>query len=273
MKKRALIIGNGALYGAYSAGVTFVLCRELGPDYFDSVYASSVGVFEGTFYVANQPDTIEKTWRNKVDGDKLFSITKPFFGKKILDLDYLIGIFQGNVSHLDLKKVFNSKVNLRYFVVEEDTRKGYWKKPNKKDIFDLMQAASAVPIVYGEHKIKNKSYSDLSFVYGMDELIETIDLEQYDKVIIVYNHPKEKKTERFFQRLSFDIFSLIQKKEKQRSALEKSFSKSKVKVIRPQRKVPLLFSFDTDKERIGKTIDLGIKDAKRFLEEYNKSSE
>ena len=59
--KKALIVGSGGLKGAFEAGAVAKLCRVLGPDYFDAVYASSVGVFAATFFVANQPETIENT--------------------------------------------------------------------------------------------------------------------------------------------------------------------------------------------------------------------
>lgn len=63
MKKRILILGTGGLAGAYSAGFMAELGRKLGPNYFDEIYAYSVGSYIGTFYISKQPNTIENTWR------------------------------------------------------------------------------------------------------------------------------------------------------------------------------------------------------------------
>ena len=66
MKKRALVIGMGALRGAYDAGVVVTLCRALGPDYFHAVYGCSAGTYAIAHFVLNQPDSGEKLWREDV---------------------------------------------------------------------------------------------------------------------------------------------------------------------------------------------------------------
>ena len=94
MVKKALVTGSGGLMGAYDAGVLVILGRELGADYFDSIYASSVGVFISTFFKSGQSDTIENTWRNLVHSKQLVNFTNPLRGKQVLDLEYLAEIFQ-----------------------------------------------------------------------------------------------------------------------------------------------------------------------------------
>ncbi len=52
-KKVALILGPGALCGAYGAGMASVLGKYI---YFDKIYGCSVGVFAATFLVTKQFD-------------------------------------------------------------------------------------------------------------------------------------------------------------------------------------------------------------------------
>ena len=103
-KKRALILGSGGLAGAYSAGFASELCKKLGNEYFDSIYCYSVGSTIGTFFVANQPDVIENTWRKYVSGKQLIKPLNFLKGKPTLDLDYLISLFNNGKKDASIVK-------------------------------------------------------------------------------------------------------------------------------------------------------------------------
>ena len=96
---RALVLGVGGLRGAYDAGVAAALCQTLGHTYFDAIYMSSVGVFAGTFFAANQPDVMEHAWRNYVSGKQLVNYANPLRGRNILNTEYLIDIFKNDVNN------------------------------------------------------------------------------------------------------------------------------------------------------------------------------
>src|SRR3989344_9650545 len=105
---RALVLSVGGLRGAYDAVVAAALCRRLGSKYFQAIYACSVGVFAGSFYASNQPDIIENTWTNYVDGNQLVKYSNIVKGKDILNTDYLIDLFRSEKSFIDVEKVFSA---------------------------------------------------------------------------------------------------------------------------------------------------------------------
>lgn len=105
--RRALAVGGGGTCGSTIAGILYTFGKELGPDFFDAVYACSVGVYPSTFYIANQPTTINNTWRELVDGTKLVNPFNILIGRPVLKLEYLTRIFKSGISWLDTKAVLN----------------------------------------------------------------------------------------------------------------------------------------------------------------------
>ncbi len=271
--KKMLIVGSGGLRGAYTAGVLAELCRKLGPDYFDVILASSVGVYAATFYIANQPDTIENTWRNYVDSEKLVCFYNMLKDKEVLNLEYLSNIFQNYTSRLNLKKVIKSKVNLKYILTDYQRAKAYFVKPNKKNIFKLMNASCALFPLHTAIKIKNKTYID----GGLAEPLPFKEkfARKYIKVVVVHNKEEEYK-ERKITILLFKLLAKFVPKNLQKlmnfyfDRLEKIKSNIKkydnVFLLTPSKKLPLKSLIDTDKERLNKSVDLGIKDAKQVIE-------
>lgn len=280
MKKRALILGSGGLYGSYSAGFVSELCRLMGPNYFDSVYCFSVGTTIGTFYVANQPEVIEQTWRNYVDGTKL---TKPYnflLGKPMLDLDYLISLFKGPSAHLNVKAVMASKVKLNYVLIDYNTGEIVCVRPNKKNIFNLIKAACSLPIVSGPSKVGKKLFFDAAFVRGGLPLFENI-AKKHDETIVLLNFPlgyKPKKRWWPLIHLFFPIASYFYPKPLQAvfkdklarfdEPFEYAQKNKNVMIITPNNKIVLGCTADTNKERLNKMIDLGKKDARKFAIKY-----
>lgn len=271
MSKRALVLMGGTLEGAYTGGVLSVLCKELGNNYFRDIYAVSVGTCGGAFFASNQPDTMENTWRNHVNGKKLVDLQNPFHKKTILNFKYLTKIFKNKISKLDLETLFDSGVTLSYFVFEENSKKYSWVKPVRKNIFDLMEASSSLPIVHGGYQIKDKRYLDTSFIYNAREILEMIDLKRYEEIIVIVNQKERKKD--FIERVFVvPLFERVFRKIKEKPIpLRTLIKKGKIKVIRPTKKLPLRSVLDTNKKRLNKTVDWGIRDANKFLRSYIKA--
>lgn len=145
--KRALVNGIGALRGGYNAGVLTVLYKYLGPEYFNAIYASSVGVFASAFYLSRQIRIIENVWRNLVDGKKLVNIINPLKHKEIMDLRYLEYIFQNEQSKLNLERLFNNPCKLIFVLTEYCSGKTIYCQPDRNNIFRLMSAACSLPLL------------------------------------------------------------------------------------------------------------------------------
>ncbi len=283
MTKKALVLGSGALNGAYSAGFVSELCRMLGPNYFDSVYCYSVGTTIGSFYVANQPEIIENTWKNYIDGTKLIKPYNFFIKKPILDLDYLISLFKSDISKLDVDAITHSKTDLNYVLVDYNSGEVLFLRPAKDNIFDLIKAACSLPIVYGPTRVGDRLFFDATFVAGGLPFLEKI-VEKHDETTIVLNFSKDYKPKPIWRPIINLLFPLISffypkplrkvfkhKKEEYKKFLDYVENNKKIELITPSKPVILYSGSDFNAERIKKYFDLGKQDAKIFITKIRNS--
>ncbi len=236
MPKRALILKGGTMRGAFVVGAMETIYKELGTDYFDTIFSTSVGVFEEAFFAAGEDFTMENTWEKYIDGRKLINFWNIFRGRQILNLDYLIGIFQNDTSRLDVVAMKKSYPNLFTFVAEYKTRELALLDLKNGPIFDIMKASSALPFVFTEKIIiDNKRYID-SWTAPAEKFREALkkSLEGYDEVIAISGYKNDKRLEGIKN------------------------------IIHPSR-MPLWYPFDTNKRRIIETIKQGEIDAKKFI--------
>lgn len=231
-QKVGLILGPGAICGAYGAGVASVLGRNI---YFHRVHGCSVGVFAATFLVTEQFDIMLDVWRNYVHGKLLINLTNPLRSRNILDLEYLTGLFRKNSHVLSLDKVALNKGRLVHVLTDCLSGKPEYFCPTGENVFDSMTASSAVPYLHPKIKINGRYFYDGGFSepYPLSKALE----DGNEKVIIVSNYTK----------IEVDIGM-----------------NSNVVWIRPLKQI-LHSKIDTDKIRINQTIDMGIRDAEDFL--------
>ncbi len=269
--KRALVVGPGGLYGAYDAGVLATLCRQLGSNYFDRIYACSVGVFAGAFFMANQPGVIENTWRNLVDGKKLVNFTNPLFGKEIVNRDYLIEIFSDQRSMLDLKVAFGNNCKLTCVLTRLLDGESAYKVMNEKNWKILMKASTALPLFTRPVLVEEDFFIDggLSDPLPVLKALE----DGFDEVIVVLSREKGAFRRKFhwvFNLIAWilpgSIRSIIHTLPKRSLDIEiKMHNNSRVKIIRPEKKLPLRTLLDVNKKRINESFNLGVLDAMKFL--------
>ncbi len=271
MSKKALVVGTGGLRGAYSAGAVATLCRELGPDYFDAVYASSVGVFASTFFISNQPDTIENTWRNLVHGRKLVNLLNALRGKPVLDLDYLVKIFQSDESLLNLDDVFRNPTRLVYAVTDYGSGKAVYKCPTRDNIWNLMKASCALPFFHGPVIVDGLTYIDGGLTDPLP--IDKARADGYDNIIAVWNKPRSFYVEPRMRvaantlalMSSAPIRDLLKDFKNKMLAADSQLDSDRLRVIRPSQNLPLNSLLDTNKDRLNTVISMGVSDAQDFL--------
>lgn len=275
MKKRALVIGMGAMRGAYDAGVTTTLCRTLGPDYFDTIYACSAGVYGAIHFVLNQSDSGENLWRNYLDGGKLINLLNRLRGRNMLDLEYITRILQNGETLLHVENLVQTSVQLVFALTENRTGRLVYMQPTEKNIFDLMNASSALPFLHPPVVVNGVKYIDGSL---SDPLPFTKALaDGHDEVIVVYNKPKG-----FFVGNRYDTFShllaigmprqtayLVRTLKFRLQDIEQRLQQEhRLQIIRPKVQLPLKSILDTNKERLNACVDMGIADAREFLRSY-----
>jgi predicted patatin/cPLA2 family phospholipase len=281
--KRALIIDSGGLRGAYAAGFTSELCRTLGCDYFDSVYGLSVGSTIAAFYVANQPDTIENTWRNHVDGDKLVSLKKILHKRQWLDLDYLISLFKNDTSRLDVSAIFRSRVKLFYPVCNCNTGKTTLLSPEEANIFDSVKAACAMPLFSHPVTIGIDKYFDGDIFSHFSLFLEEI-IQNNDSVLYVSNVPRNFYRKSKWRRIKSMCFFIILKfypkplqvafniKKKEQVDIFKYEEFNKFEIVVPSKDNIMHNALDTNKYRLGIMIDLGKEDARKYCQNLDRTT-
>ena len=223
--------------GAFLVGALKKFYQELGPNYFDAIFATSVGVFEQAFFASGQIFTMENTWREYVNGRKLINPLNPIKGRAILDLDYLTDLFQSEKSMLDVKAMKDSHPKLITFITKYDTREPIAVDLKTENVFEVMKATCALPLIYPRKvMIEGSRYVD-SWMASQEKFKEVLreKLKDYDEIVAVvtYTH---------YDKVLGDI----------------------KKILRPK-KMPLWGAFDTNKKRLIQTIEQGEKDATEFL--------
>lgn len=265
-KKRALVIGRGGSLGAYSAGVLTTLCRNLGPAYFDAVYASSIGVFIAAYFVANQPDIIEIILKNFSDGTKVVNFMNPLKRKEILNIDYYLELFKNKKLALNLQNVFNSTTKLYYTLTSYPSGQKKYCSPNEKNIFDLMKASGALPFAHKPVKIGHHYYIDGGLADPLP--VAKASNDGFKKIVAVSNYPAEfnfqekpKISKKIMAALSPKaIGALILNYSLKLHSIESWLKNTDIIVIRPLKQLPLHSILDTNKERLAETFDLGMQD-------------
>lgn len=255
----ALILGPGALRGAYGAGVGSVLGQHID---FHRVYGSSVGAFTATFLMTKQFDIMLDVWRNHVHGRLLINFKNSLRGRNILDLEYLTDLFKKNGHVLDIDKVTQEKGRLTHVITECSSNKPEYFFPDGENVFDSMTASSAVPYLHPKVKINGRYFYDggLSDPYSLERALN----DGNDRVIVVSNFCSNYDPKPVYRFLQVAI-RLEEKHENGIKFVEVgSRANSNVILIRPSQQI-LHDVLDRDKGRINTTIDQGIEDAKEFL--------
>lgn len=264
--KRALVVGPGGLRGSYEAGVLATLCRELGPNYFNSIYACSSGAFSASYFAANQPENIEKVWRDYVCGNQLINFLNPLHHREILNLEYLVEIYKGIVAHLNVDAALRSGIDLHFVVTDINNDTARYLQPDKKIFFDVVRASAAIPGLHASVKIGHAEYIDggISDPIPIQKALE----DGFDEIIVVSHSLCGKLN--MFEKLFIELFyphlsKLMARKDLFVTNLEMLVKSHKnIKVIRSN-KLPMLYRFDRDKRRINKTFDKGVHDTYKFL--------
>ncbi len=219
-------------------GALKTIYEKLGPNYFDAIFSTSVGVFEQAFFASGQIHFMENTWKEYVHGTQLISLLNPLRGRPILDLDYLVGLFQSDKSRLDVSTMRNSKYKLTSFVMDYETGEILGMDLKENDVFQVMRATCALPYAYPKKvMINGRRYVDSwSAPNEVFQKVLAKHLEEYDEVIAIVNNSH-------FDQVLGDLPDFI---------------------IRPSR-MPLTAPFDTNQKRLIATIKQGEKDAEKFI--------
>ena len=263
MAGMALILGPGALYGGYGAGAASVLGRKIK---FDRVYGCSVGVYTASFLVTEQFDKMLDVWRDHVHGRLLINPANVIKGRNILDLEYLVGLFQKEPFALDLSRIDQERGRLVYVLTRVDTGVSEYFCPSSGNVFKGMIGSSAVSYVHPEVEINGVLYRDGAFSssYPIRQALK----EGFERVTVVCNFSPNYKLDTLMRFFGWAV-EIYEKAVEELTFIDQlSKTKPGIRLLRPNRDM-IRHSTDTNKERINQTIDMGMEDAERFLTSWN----
>lgn len=267
----ALVVGPGGLAGAYTGGVMAELGRHLKHDDFSAVYASSVGVYMAGFFLADQPDVIELTWREYVCGNQLVGFRKPLYNREWLDLEYLANILSDTTMPTTLDRKAVAENSTDFFCTLTDYKHGnpVYVQPDAQAMLPCMTASCAVPYLHSPVNIFGKRFVDGAIADPLP--IDKAFADGADEVVVVHNG------------LSLTNFSHVlcagaaqfipdpvgEQLKNHNAKLKKDKREmsnfANVTTISPPSSLPLWSFMDTNKKRLNQTIDMGIASARSAL--------
>jgi len=146
--KIGLIFEGGGMRGVFSSGVARGL-NELGlSDCFDIVYGSSSGSCAAAYLLSGEIADGSAIYYKDLSG---FRFIRPWKVSKMMDIDYLGGVFRNGERSLDQKALKASDTLLKIYVSNavSGAHKCFTNKSNI-DMVDLLMASCATPGYYGK---------------------------------------------------------------------------------------------------------------------------
>ena len=184
--KTALVLSGGGTRCAYSGGALVGLARALQFTKPDIIVAASGSVGGSLYFIAEQYDDIEEIWTNMLaDNDDFISFTR----RQIMDIDYLVDEILKNKLPLNQEKFESTDVEYYFPVRSLETRHiCVLTREDKLDIYDVIRAAAAAPIVYNETiKLYDDHFIDGFLSLPIERLIQQAIDRGAERVIVIDN--------------------------------------------------------------------------------------
>ena len=161
----ALCVEGGAMRGVVSAGMVSAL-EELGlGQAFDAVYGSSAGAINAAYFLAGQARMGTTIYFENLNNHRFISLARPFAGRPIVDLDFLLNDVAMRTKPLDAIRVLKSPSPLTVMAtdVTSATRAPLRDFEDAGALFGAMRAGATMPVVAGPPvTFRGRTYLDAS---------------------------------------------------------------------------------------------------------------
>lgn len=186
--KLAIICTGGGMRCAYSGGALVALAKELNITNPDIVIGISGGAGSLAYYLAGQYNAIETIWTDLLANEEFISLR---LKRPILDIDYLIDTVFKTQSLLDTEKITSTTTDWYFPAMDSGTQKQiyFFSKKDHFDIFEVLRAAMAVPILYGKKVLLGKFlYRDGDLGLTVGDAINKAQSLGATHIIIIESH-------------------------------------------------------------------------------------
>jgi predicted patatin/cPLA2 family phospholipase len=182
----SIVAEGGGMRGAYVCGAIDALYSHYGLHRVDVVTGTSASACTLAYYAAGQFYPGYYIWTQEVPSWHFLSFRNLLCGKPFLDIDYMVDvIFKRNVK-LDPKRLKDSKIKLVVPVLSCATGETEFfdMKGSDVDIFEVLRAAAAAPIVYNKRvRIGDAYYFDGYF--GNPLALDNPHIAETKKIVIL----------------------------------------------------------------------------------------
>ena len=186
-KRIAVVMSGGGMTCSYSAGFLSALSKEIGLKNPDIIMASSGSAGSASYFVSGQYDSVTNIWANHLSTKEFINLARFW---RVIDIDYLINRVFKEIEPLDAKKIYQSDIN--YLVPATDADSGevtYFTNKDGSDIFEVMRATKAMPILFNKKvNIGGSSYCDSRLVSSVDfNIPKAIELGATHIIVVANN--------------------------------------------------------------------------------------
>ncbi len=137
--------------GVVSAGMVWAL-EDLGYTHaFDAVYGSSAGAINSAYFLAGQAGLGTTIYYEDINNRSFISLGRPFRGRPIVDLGFLLDDVACNRKRLDVDRVLQSPTPLSVLATDIHTRRSvsFGAFTDARQLLDALRAGATMPIVAG----------------------------------------------------------------------------------------------------------------------------
>lgn len=267
--KLAIICTGGGMRCAYAGGALVSLAKEFRVTTPHIAIGVSGGAGSLVYYLTEQYDSIERIWTDLVATDKFISYR---FKKPILDIDYLVDTVLKNEAPLDIERLYASATDWHFPAtdMEDQKQSRFFSKKDSLDVFELLRASMAAPVVYGKKIILGKfGYQDGDMGLTVEDSIAKAQTLGATHIIVIESHLENFKVrfiDKFFKKRFLKV-ALTQPQNNVESA--------SLNIIRIQNTHSPAGFLSRDRKKLRATFDRGYYDIlqsselRQFLATYS----
>jgi predicted patatin/cPLA2 family phospholipase len=273
--KTVLVLEGGGLRGAFVAGALAELEASARLD-LAQVFATSAAAASAAYLIAGQMDRALAIWRDRTHGAQLISPRHLLRGRGLMDIEGLVEVFRGELA-LDAERLERSSTSLFIAVTNCRTGKADHVAATERNLFQLLKATMALPVVYGRVvDVEGTPYIDggVADAIPLGAALES----EPSRVIVVCTRPlgyRKKPTPlvgdwlRHNYRTFPELWPALRNRWESYNRcivkLEALERLGRIEVIRPLEALPAS-RMTRDRGRIVATLELGRKAARTFVE-------
>jgi predicted patatin/cPLA2 family phospholipase len=188
----ALCVEGGSMRGVVSAGMATALDKLGLVQAFDAVYGSSAGAMNAAYFLAGQVEYGTTIYFEDINNDSFISALRPFGGRPIVDLGYLIDDVVTRRKPLNIERVLASRTRLAVLATDAATseRVIFRHFEDRTALLRALRAGATMPIVAGgPFEYRTRRYFDASLSEPIP--VPTAEADGHTHVLALLTRPDE----------------------------------------------------------------------------------